>query len=64
MSTIPVIPEDKNESHKRYYVCVYVILHFKKEDEIDNKEEQMELEIDPDEEEKHDININNERERH
>ena len=31
----------------------------KKEDEIDNKEEQMELEIDPDEEEKDDMNIDN-----
>ena len=29
MSTIPVIPEDKNESHKGYYVSVYVILQFK-----------------------------------
>ena len=50
VSTIPVIPEDKNESHKGYYVCVYVILQFKMEDKIDNKEEQMELENDPDEE--------------
>ena len=64
MSTIPVIPEDKNKSHKGYYVCVYVILQFKTEDEIDNKEEQMELENDPDEEEKDDINIDDERERH
>ena len=31
-----------------YYVSVYVILQFKTEDEIDNKEEQMELEIDTD----------------
>ena len=31
--------------NKKY---VYVILQFKTEDEIDNKEEQMELEIDPD----------------
>ena len=43
VSTIPVIPEDKNESHKGYDVSVYVILHFKTEDEIDNKEEHMEL---------------------
>ena len=64
MSTIPVIPEDKNEGHKGYYVCVYVILQFKTEDEIDNKEEQIELKIDPDEEEKYDINIEDERERH
>ena len=26
VSMIPVIPEDKNESHKGYYVSVYVIL--------------------------------------
>ena len=45
MSTIPMIPEDKNESHKWYYVSVYVILQFKTEEKIDNKEEQMELEI-------------------
>ena len=64
MSTIPVIPEDKNESHKGYYGSVYIILQFKTEDEIDNKEEQMELEIDPDEEEKDEINIDDERERH
>ena len=64
VSTIPVIPEDKHESHKGYYVCVYVILQLKTEDKIDNKEEQMELEIDPDEEEKDDINIDDERERH
>ena len=64
VSTIPVIPEDKNESHKGYYVSVYVILWFKTEDEIENKEEQMELKIDPDEEEKDEININDERERH
>ena len=59
MSKIPVIQDDKSESHKGYYVCVYVILQFKTEDKIDNKEEQMELEIDPDEEEKDDMNIDN-----
>ena len=63
MSTIPVKPEDKNESHKGYYVCVYVILQLKTEDEIENKEEQMELEIDPDEEEKDNINTDDKRER-
>ena len=64
MSMIPEIPEDIVESHKGYYVCVYVILHLKTEDKIDNKEDQMELEIDPDEEEKDDINIEDEREHH
>ena len=64
MSTIPEIPEDIVESHKGYYVSVYVILQFKTEDEIENKEEQMELDIDPDKEEKDDINIDDERERH
>ena len=48
VSTIPDIPEDNVESHKGYYRCVYVLLHFKTEEKIDNKEEQMELEIDPD----------------
>ena len=64
VSKIPEIPEDIVESHKGYYVCVYVILQLKTEDKIDNKEEQMELENGPDEEEKDDINIDNERERH
>ena len=61
VSTISEIPEDIVESHKGYYVCLCVILHFKTEDNIYNKEEQMELEIDPDEEEKDDINIDDER---
>ena len=39
VSTIPVISEDKNGSHKGYYRCVYVLLQFKTEDEIDKKEE-------------------------
>ena len=29
VSTIPEIPEDMVESHKGYYVCVYVLLQFK-----------------------------------
>ena len=37
VSTIPEIPEYIVESHKGYYVCVYVILQFKTEDKIDNK---------------------------
>ena len=64
MSTIPEIPEDNAESHKGYYQCVYVLLQLKTEDEIYNKEEQMELENDPEKEEKYDINIDDERERH
>ena len=34
VSTIPVMTEDKNESHKGYYVCVYVILQFKTEEKF------------------------------
>ena len=64
VSTIPEIPEDIVEIHKGYCVCVYVILRFKTEDKIDNKEDQMELKIDTDEEEKDVINIDDERERH
>ena len=64
MSTINEIPEDIVESHKGYYVSVYVILQFKTEDEIDNKGEQTKLENDPDEEEMDDVNIEDERERH
>ena len=63
MSTIPEIPEDIAESHNGYYVCVYVILQFKTEDKIYNKEEQTELGNDPDEDEKGDINIDDKRER-
>ena len=64
MSTIPEIPDNNVKSRKGYYRCVYVLLHFKTEDEIDNKEEQTELENDPDEEEMDGGNIDNERERH
>ena len=64
MSTIPEIPEDNVEKHKGYYRCVYVLLQFKTEDEIGNKEEQTELYNDPDEEEMDDVNIYEERERH
>ena len=64
VSTIPEIPEDIVEIHKGHYRCVYVLLQFKKEDKIDNKEEQTELENDPDEEEMDDVNIDDERERH
>ena len=64
VSTIPEIPEDNVESHQGYYRCVYVILQFKTEDKIDNKEEQTELENDTDEEEKDEINIHGERERY
>ena len=42
VSTIPEIPEDIVESHKGYYVCVYVILQFKTEEKIDNKDKQTE----------------------
>ena len=51
MSTISEIPEDNVEKQKGYYQCVYFILHFKTEDEIDSKEEQRELENDIDEDE-------------
>ena len=64
VSTIPEIPEDIVESHKGYYVCVYVILQFKTEEKIDNNEEHTELENDPDEEEMSDVNIDDKRERH
>ena len=40
VSTIPEILEDIVESHKGYYVCVYVLLQLKTEEKIDNKEEQ------------------------
>ena len=38
VSTIPEIPEDDVESHKGYYRCVYVLIQFKMEEKIDNKE--------------------------
>ena len=59
--TIPEIPEDNVESHKGCYRCVYVLLQFKTEDKIDNKEEQTESENDPDEEEMYEVNIDNDR---
>ena len=64
VSTISVIPEDIVESHKGYYVWVYVTLQFKMEEKIDNNEKQMELEIDTDEEDKDENNIDDERGRH
>ena len=59
MSTISEIPEDNVEKNKGYYRCVYVLLQFKMEEQIDNKDEQTELENDPDEEEMDDVNIKN-----
>ena len=41
VSTIPEIPEDNVKKQKGYYRCVYVILQFKTEDKIDNREEQI-----------------------
>ena len=64
VSTIPEIPEYNVEIHKGYYRCVYVLLQFKTEETIDNKEEQMELDNDPDEEYQGGINIDDKRERH
>ena len=64
ISKITETPEDNFEKQKRYYQCVYVLLQFKVEDEIDSKEEQMELENDTDEEDMYDVNIDDKRERH
>ena len=64
VSTIPEIPEDNVESHKGYYLCVYVLLQFKTEDKIDNREEQTELENDTDEEEMDDVNTDDKMEPH
>ena len=64
VSKIPEIPENNVKKQKGYYRCVYVLLQFKMEDEIDSKEEHMELENDPDEEEMDDVNIDDEREHH
>ena len=64
LSTIPEIPEDQVEKDKGYYRCVYVMLQFKKDVSVDNKEYQADVEDDPDEEEMDDINLDNKRERH
>ena len=37
VSTIPEIPEDQVELEKGYYLCVYVVLQFKKEVSADSK---------------------------
>ena len=37
VSTIPEITEDNVEKKKGYYVSVYVLLQFKKEDGVNNK---------------------------
>ena len=64
VSTITEIPENNVEKQKGYYRCVYVLLHLKKEDGVESKEEQAELENDPDEGEMDDGNIDDKRERH
>ena len=64
LSTIPEIPEDQVEKDKGYYRCVYVMLQFKKDVSVDNKEYQADVEDDPDEEEMDDINLDDKRERH
>ena len=49
---------------KEYYRCVYVMLRFLKEVDVDSKEEQADVENDPDEEDMDDANLDDERERH
>ena len=64
VSGIAEILEEKFESEKGYYHCVYVMLWFKKEVGVDIMEDQADVEDDPDKEEMDDFNIDDERERH
>ena len=51
VSEIDEITEEQVELEKGYYLCVYVILRFKKEVGVDSKEDQAEVEDDTNEEE-------------
>ena len=51
MPKIDVIPAMTIDLEKGYYNCAYVIIHLKKEDGVDRKEDQEDMEPDPDEEE-------------
>ena len=56
VSMIPEIPEDQVKKEKGYYLCVYVMLQFKKEFCVDSKDYQADVEDDPDEKEMEDVN--------
>ena len=64
VSEIDEITEEQVELEKGYYLCVYVILRFKKEVGVDSKEDQAEVEDDTNEEETDNTNSYNERGRH
>ena len=63
VSEITEIPEEQVELEKVYYLCVYVMLRFKKEVGVDSKEYQADVEDDPDEEDMENVNLDDERER-
>ena len=56
------IPEEQVGLEKGYYRCVYIILLFKKEVNVEIKESQAEVEDDPDKEEMDNVNLDKERE--
>ena len=64
VSEIAEIPEEQVKLEKGYYHCVYVILRFRKEVDVESKEDQVDVEDEPDEEEMDDVNFYDERERH
>ena len=51
VTTITDLPEEKVTLEKGYYHGVYVILYFKKDFDVDRKEEQSDVEDDTDDEE-------------
>ena len=64
VSKMAEIPEEQVELEKISYLCVYVMLRFKKEVGVDSKEEQADVEDDTDEEDMDDVNLVDKRERH
>ena len=58
------IPEEQVTLEKGYYHGIYVILNFKKEVDVESKEDQADVEYNTDEEEMDDVNLDNEREHH
>ena len=63
VSKIADMPEEQVELENGYYHCEHVMLRFKKEVDVDSKEDQAVVDDYPDEEETDDVNLDDERER-
>ena len=59
VSEIAEIPEEQVDLDKGYYLCVYVMLRFKKEIGVYSNEDQADVEDDTDEEDIDNVNLDN-----